>query len=114
MAQQDSLQFCPNCGAKLKPGAVFCGNCGFNIANYKASKKNAGNESQTSQPGSASAAPKSGNRFNQPNQPGSQSNSVRHRLPLNQNHQLSVQHQREELKKQKNGRGLRPPLCLLS
>lgn len=78
MAQQDSLQFCPNCGAKLKPGAVFCGNCGFNIANYKASKKNAGNESQASQPASASAAPKSGNRFNQPNQSGSQSNGVIH------------------------------------
>lgn len=36
MSEQEKLEFCPNCGAKLKPGAVFCGNCGFDIAKYKA------------------------------------------------------------------------------
>lgn len=28
---QDDNVFCPNCGSKIKPGATFCGNCGYHL-----------------------------------------------------------------------------------
>lgn len=30
----DSKQFCPNCGAKVKDDAAFCGECGFDLEKY--------------------------------------------------------------------------------
>lgn len=35
MAKEDDNQaFCPNCGAKLEPGAIFCGKCGFDVRDF--------------------------------------------------------------------------------
>lgn len=43
MSETAGPSFCPNCGAKLKPGAKFCTSCGFDLTQF-----NAGSQ-QTSQ-----------------------------------------------------------------
>lgn len=36
MSETVTPSFCPNCGAKLKPGAKFCTSCGFDLTQFNA------------------------------------------------------------------------------
>ncbi|MFC6253104.1 DUF6574 domain-containing protein [Secundilactobacillus hailunensis] len=49
MSETAGPSFCPNCGAKLKPNAKFCTNCGYDLTHFNARSQQQAAQQQSTQ-----------------------------------------------------------------